>query len=281
MYIPGCSNGAAIIVMGLSLVHPSAATAADPPIEVNPNRPTFATPAQTTQIGVAELELGIQHSDFRDQSGLFWSPYLLKMGLLSNVEIRVGGTGVLRQAEATSPAVTGFGDITVGAQWRYLRQGPLGFDDAVQVTLKIPSASATKGLGSGESDETLMLLFSRDLGAFHSDLNLLETWLGRPRASHARQPAATLSVSRTMSGQWSLTGEVYYVGATADTPRIVSNLWAIAFKVSPRLVVDGGADIGLSHGAQKISLFAGLTVGLSRFHHPVNASEVWIVTRQR
>ena len=97
----------------------------------------------------------------------------------------------------------------------------------------------------------------------------LETWLGRHQASRERQPAATVSVSRTLSAQWSLTGEVYYIGATAENLRIVSNLWALAFKLSPRLVIDGGADVGISHGAQKVSLFAGLTVGVSRFRHPM------------
>ena len=31
-------------------------------ITVNPNRPTFATPARTTEAGVLELEAGLQRS---------------------------------------------------------------------------------------------------------------------------------------------------------------------------------------------------------------------------
>jgi hypothetical protein len=246
----------------------AAAGAADVPIEVNPNRPTFATPAQTTQFGVAELELGVQQTRFRDESGLFSSPFLLKLGVLSNVEVRVGGTGALRQTAPAAPSTGGFGDLTVGGQWRYLRHGPLGFDEAVQATVKLPTASASKGLGSGEPDETLMVLLSRDFGAFHADVNGLETWIGGPGGRRQRQPAATLSVSRTLSPHWSLTGEVYYLGATTDHARIVSNLWALAFKVSPRLVLDMGADAGLSHGAQKVSVFTGFTVGLFRFRSP-------------
>jgi hypothetical protein len=266
--LPGRLCCTAILATTLSAARLAAAAAPDPPIEVNPNRPTFATPAQTTQVGVVELELGAQRTRFRDHSGLSWSPFLLKVGLLSNVELRLGGTGVLRQTQAMTAPATGFGDVTVGAQWRFLRHRPLGVDEAVQVTWKVPTASASKGLGTGESDATLMLLLSRDLGPFHADVNLLETWLGRRQASRERQPAATVSVSRTLSAQWSLTGEIYYVGATAESLRIVSNLWALAFKLSPRLVIDGGADVGLSHGAQEVSVFAGLTVGVSRFRPP-------------
>jgi Putative MetA-pathway of phenol degradation len=251
-----------------SLAVAGAAGAADVPIEVNPNRPTFATPAQTTQFGVAELEIGIQDTHHRDESRLVSTPFLVKFGVLSNVEIRVGGNGGLRQTDPTAPAVSGFGDLTVGGQWRYLRHGPLGFDQSVQATVKVPTASDAKGLGSGEADGTLMWILSRDLGAFHADINGLETWLGRPGGGHERQPAATVSITRTLKPRLSLTGEVYYLGATTDTARIVSNLWAVAFKVSPRLVLDAGADAGLSHGAQKVSLFTGLTVGLFRFRHP-------------
>lgn len=103
-------------------------------------------------------------------------------------------------------------------------------DEAVQLTLKMPTASAPKGS-----------LF---------------------------QPAATLSVSRTLDAQWSLTAEVYWIGATSESPLVVSNLWAIGYKVSPRLVLDAGLDVGLSPGAQKLSLFAGLTVGMFRVREP-------------
>ena len=255
----------------LALLLPAALRAQEPPIQVNPNRPTFATPALTTQVGVAELEIGGQRSAGHDDERLSFTPFLLKVGLRKDLELRVGGNGFLRQTQPPAPATSGLGDTTLGAQWCYLRNGPLGVDEAVQLTLKAPTASAPKGLGSGEPDETLMLLLSRDLGAFHADANLLATRLGRPVAEGggaAFQPAATLSVSRTLAEQWSLTGEVYWIGATSENPLVVSNLWAVGFKVSPRLVLDAGLDVGLSHGAQKLSLFTGLTVGMFRLRRP-------------
>jgi hypothetical protein len=244
----------------------------EPPIQVNPNRPTFATPALTTQVGVAELELGLEHSWARDEARLSFTPYLLKLGLLKSLELRVGGNGLLRQAQAGTPAATGLGDTTIGAQWCFLRNGPLGVDEAVQSTWKVPTASAAKGLGSGETDRTIMLLLSRDLGPFHADGNVLATWLGRPAVEGggtAFQPAATISVSRTLDERWSVTGELYWIGGTTENARILSNLWAAGYKLSPRLVLDGGFDAGLSHGAQKLSLFAGLTVGVGRFRGSV------------
>jgi hypothetical protein len=257
------------LLLALVMGAPSWLTAESPPIQVNPNRPTFATPGLTTQIGAIELEFGLQHSAFRGGAGLSLSPYLLKLGLLESLEFRIGGNGVLRQTSSDQPSAIGFGDTAVGVQWCYLRDSPVG-QAAVQLTVKLPTASASRGLGSGKADTTLMLILSRDLGAFHVDANLLETWLGLPPAAGggtARQTAGTVSITRTLDEQWSLTGELYSLEATPQNPFILSNLWAVAYKVSPSLVLDGGFDLGLSHGAQRVSLFAGLTLGVGRFRH--------------
>ncbi|MBI4913870.1 MAG: hypothetical protein HY823_14140 [Acidobacteria bacterium] len=241
-------------------------------IEVNPNRPTFANPALTTQPGLAELEWGLQQARFRDASKAFQTPTLLKLGLAPDLELRLSGNGFLRQSGPEGPSVAGWGDVGLAAQWCYLHDGFLGFDQALQVSHKFPTASVAKGLGSGTADDALALLFSRDVGDCHADVNLLETWLGRGTGNpggRVRQPAATLAVTRNLGPVWSITGEVYGMAGTVLNPRVVSNLWALACKVSHRLVLDCGVDAGLTRGAQRYSLFAGLTVGLARFPRPL------------
>ncbi len=250
----------------LGLVVP-AGLLAEEPIQVNPNRPTFATPASTTELDVAELELGVQYTLPRPGGDVAFTPFLVKLGLAKRFELRVGGGGLLHEAPSPALAATGFGDVTVGGQWSYLHDGPLGIDQAVQLTVKIPTARSSDGLGTGEVDETLMAIFSRDLGPYHADMNVLVTWLGQREGGTDRQPAATLSVGRTLGERWSLTGEVYWIGASAGNDAVVSNLWCVGYKVSSRLVLDVGLDGGLSHGAQRVSFFGGLTYGLGRFRH--------------
>jgi len=254
----------AVAVLALAL---PAGLRAGEPIQVNPNRPTFATPAGTTQIDVAELEYGLQDTLPREGGNVAFTPFLLKLGLTKRFELRFGGGGLLREAPSGALAATGFGDVTVGGQVTYLRDGPAGVDQAVQLAVKIPTASSSEGLGTGHPDETLMVVFSRDLGPYHADMNVLVTWLGQEGGGTDRQPAATLAVSRTLSEQWSLTAEVYWIGAAAGTDTVVSNLWAVGYKVSSRLVLDAGLDVGLSHAAQRISFFTGLTYGVGRFRH--------------
>jgi hypothetical protein len=245
--------------------------AEDPSIEVNPNRPTFATPAATTQFGVAELEWGLQRSALRDDGTTFGTPTLLKFGLLKDLELRLGSPGLLHLAPSGDAAVTGLGDGTLGVQWCYLHDGLFGMDQAIQLTHTFPTAPSSRGLGNGAPIDTLTLIFSRDAGPYHLDVNLLESRIGlAPDAGggHATQTAGTVSLTRSLNDQWSLTGELYALQATPTSSRIVSNLWCMAYKVSKRLVLDAGVDLGLTHGAPRYTVFTGLTVGLGRFRKP-------------
>jgi hypothetical protein len=252
----------------LLLASSLALRAEDAPMEVNPNRPTFANPANTTQAGVAELEWGLQRSILRDDSSSFGTPTLLKLGLVKDLELRLGTPGFLRLAPAGDATTSGPGDLSLGLQWCYRHDGLFGMDQAIQVTHTFPTAAASQGLGNGAPIDALTLIFSKDAGPFHVDVNLLETWIGlTPDAGggRARQTAVTVSITRNLSDQWSITGELYAIQATPVNDHIVSNLWCVAYKVSKRLVLDAGVDVGLSHGAPRYTVFTGLTVGLARF----------------
>jgi len=243
----------------------------DTPIAVNPNRPTFATPALTTQPGVAELEFGAQQSFLRHESTAFSTPTLLKLGLATDFELRLATNGLLHLTQAGAAPVTGLAEFALGAQWCLAHDGLLGSAWAIQLTHKFATASSRRGLGSGAADTTLGLFLSRDFGPNHVDINLFDTWLGLPSAEGGgltHQPAATLSVSHKLTDPWSFGGELYGIGGTTLSGRVVSNLWYVAYQPSSRLVLDSGVDIGLSHGAQRYSIFAGLTWGIGRFRRP-------------
>jgi hypothetical protein len=245
--------------------------AEDAPIEVNPNRPTFANPALTTQSGVAELEWGLQRSAFREGGSSFGTPTLLKLGLVKDLELRLSAPTYLRLAPVDGPSAVGSGDFNMAVQWCYLHDGLFGTDQAIQVAHTFPTAPSVNGLGNGAPIDTLTLLFSRDAGPYHVDVNLLESWIGSPAETgggRTRQAAGTVSITRNLNEAWSITGEVYALQATPSNERIVSNLWAVAYKVSKRLVLDAGIDVGLNHGAPRYTVFTGLTVGLARFRQP-------------
>jgi hypothetical protein len=244
------------------------AAAQEAPIEVNPNRPTFATPALTTQFGVAELEFGVQQSFLHRADTAFSSPTLVKLGVVKDFEIRISTNGYLDFGHSGAPSVSGLADVTLGVQWCYTHTGIFGTDEAIQFTHKFATADAAKGLGSGAADDTLALFVSRDIGRVHLDINLLDTLLGRPHedgGGTVSQPAGTVSVSYTITNAWSCGGELYAIGTTPLNRGVLSNLWYVARKASTRLVLDAGVDIGLNRAAQRYSVFAGLTYGIGRF----------------
>jgi len=256
-----------LLALALASTGFGALRAQDTAIEVNPNRPTFASPSLTTQAGVAEVEFGAQQTQYRDQATAFSTPALLKLGIVKDFEIRISSSGYLRNGDPVDPTVSGLADVSLGLQWCFIHDGLLGTDMAVQATHKFATANAGKGLSTGEADDTLGFFVSRDFGKNHMDINVLEAWLGQPHGT-VRQPAATVSVSHTFTDTWSMGGEVYALGRTSVTSRVVSNLWYAAYKVSSRLVLDAGVDIGLNQSAQKYSVFAGLTYGIGRFRRP-------------
>lgn len=252
----------------LSLLVATALVAQEAPILVNPNRPTFATPSLTTQPGVLELEWGLQRVLLRDEGITHGTPTLLKLGLLRDFEVRFSDPGLMRIAPAGASAQHGLGDATVALQWCFTHDGLFGMDHALQVSHKFPTANVEKGLGSGRADDGIALFLSRDYGAFHLDVNLLQSWLGRPLEAgggRERQPAATASLSLAMDERWSLTCEVYTLAPALGQGRISSNLWCASYKVSPRLVLDAGVDLGHTQAAPRHTVFAGLTCGQGRF----------------
>jgi len=254
-------RGLLLLAMPLMAQDPGAIT-------VNPNRPTFATPARTTEEGVLELEAGLQRTEAKDGSRADFEPLLLKLGQTSRFEWRLGWNGYLTATAPDGSRVQGFSDPTFGFQWHPLDQDQLGFDGAVGFFHKFATANAAEGLGSGKADDTLILLASRDLGPIHVDMNYLHGWIGQPEGGRAGQNSGTVSASWPLAGSWGMGAEVYSVGPLPGVARDTAFLAYASYQASSRAVFDAGFDHGLSTGAPRWNLFVGVTYGLGRLFHP-------------
>jgi len=236
-------------------------------IVANPNRPTVADPADITQYGVLELEYGwdrVWPGGGVQQTVL---EGLLKFGLLCDVELRWTTTSFLSQTDATGTHRT-FGDNWLGPQIRLYRQTKRVPTIAFGYTVKIPSATTEDGLGSGRVDHAFTLFLSKDIAKIHFDFNATQLLIGRPqRSGFDGNWQINLAFSHAIRGKLQFTGEFY--GDTElnqGTPGFASSLWALTYAVTPRLVIDGGFEAGLTSGGPHRHAFAGMTYSIANLY---------------
>lgn len=236
-------------------------------ISANPNRPTVANPADITQYGVLELEYGLDR--VWPQAGAHQTSLggLLKFGMLCDVELRWNTTSFLSQTNENGTS-RGAGDNWIGPQVRIYKQTKHVPTLAFSYALKIPTASAAQGLGTGEVDHAFTFLASKDLARVHFDFNATRFLVGRELGSGFDQnEQLNLAFSRPIHGALQFTGEFY--GETtlnAATPGFASSLWALTYSVSPRLVIDGGFEAGLTSGGPRRHAFVGFTWSIGNLY---------------
>ncbi len=233
-------------------------------IVANPNRPTVANPADITQYGVLEVEYGYDHvaaqQGERDNNmvGLF------KFAVTCNLEIRWNTNTLLSQTIA-GMTVTGFGDHSVGFQYRFAHQKQFVPSMAIAYALEIPTASVSKGLGTGKYDHQIQFLASKDVHSFHFDFNTSYFFFGRPASGGTDQNVEmNLTFSHVLYKKLGLQGEFYGdFRFNNGAPGYVDGLWALTYNVTPRLVLDSGIDHGFTSSAPfRKTYFVGVTYSI-------------------
>jgi hypothetical protein len=192
---------------------------------------------------------------------------LLKFGLLCDIELRWNSTSFLSQTDSTGTH-QGFGDNWVGPQIRLYKQTKRVPTLAFAYAIKIPSASTENGLGTGRVDHSFAFLASKDIANFHFDFNLTHFLIGRQsELGFDQNDQLNLAFSHAIRGRLQFTGEFY--GDTRlnrNTAGFISSLWALTYTISPRLVIDGGFEGGLTSGGPHRHAFAGVTYSIANVY---------------
>ena len=232
-----------------------------------PNRPTVSNPADPTQRGVLEIEEGIAAAPkLQELQGL------LKFGLTRDFELRLGSNSF--QHDATIHTI-GIGDTTVGFKYRFLHQN--GAVPALAIGYAAKLATASGALGSGQIDHQLTALASKDFGLSHFDVNLNLNWFGRRgHASYTFDVLPTLSWSHPLGERlkkFDVEAEVWGESSpVASQPASISTLYALAYTVKPRLVLDAGASFGHMGPVPAATFLAGFTYSIADLYHHRAAS---------
>lgn len=249
----------------VAVAQPVGAAQPAPEIAATPNRPGVADPADTTQKGVLEMEFGweraFRSADFKSATAF---STLFRFGLLEDFELRLGLDNYLTQRVAGSGRHSGYGDTSVGAKYRLLKEEDwptlaFGYD------VKIPTASRRKGLGSGRVDHNLYFLSQKELWDIDWALTYILSLVGKERRkSFDDGHTLALAFSRNIYGPVGLGGE-FYGGPrlNRDSPAVARTQWSLTYTVAPRLIFDAGVDIGLRKSDPDVTYFAGVTVALA------------------
>lgn len=223
-----------------------------------PNRPTFATTAESVQRGVLEIEYGFEGGkSHQDINGL------VKFGLTSNLELRVTNNPFERDA-----TVGGTGDSGAGFKWRFLRQRSRAPTLALLYTAIFPTAD--HGLGFRAYGHSVQLLASKDFSQHHFDLNEGVQFLGRPAPAtggYDRNYFTSLSWSHPVRGKWGFTAEAAGFSRTnAAMPATMTLLFAPTYNASSRFVLDAGTYIAAYGNLPRATFFCGLTYSLANLY---------------
>ncbi len=265
-----------MLFLAVYLIYPACARAQfmgkqtgcySPEIVANPNRPTVANPADITQYGVLEIEYGWDRGWLGAGARQSDLAGLLKFGLLCDVELRWNTTSLIALNDEDGRR-HGFGDNWFGPQVRLYRQTAHVPSLAFSYAFKVPTASTNNGLGSGRYDHQFTFLASKDLIGTHFDFNASSFLIGRENASgFDRNFQFNLAMSHPLKGKLAITAEFYgNTELNKETPGFASMLWALTYAISPRFVIDGGIDTGLTNGAVQKRIFTGLTYSIANLY---------------
>jgi hypothetical protein len=252
-------RGAALPLHIVCAIYCASASAQTPPDEqpsVTPYRPSVSTPAALSAPGWLEFEAGALRERESGAARRDSVPYTLKLAFTPDWGIRIGGDAWVRQRDDSGQSTSGGGDTGVVLKRRFAVDETSAFGLEAGATFP----TARHGLGSGKADTSLVGIYSADLGAYHTDLNLGLTRVGAVDPGAGRmQTLWAASLSRSFLERWGVVGE--FSGTRQRGVDSTSQfLLAASYNVSKALTLDAGFARSLRSGVPDRSLFAGLTL---------------------
>lgn len=243
-------------------------------VHATPQRPTFSQNTNTTAAGTFEIEAGLMV----DPTDTHDVPITLKYGLGDTGELFVS-RDVYKRVFQSGTSDRGTGDTTVGTRWR-LWEGdadPQTGDRssfAVQVGLRVPTGSKTKGGATNPGDQDLPMSedeYASFLAAIMDGTMGEWDWtafyqvgsIGIPDdGSRSTQHAAAVVASHPLGGDVSAFGEIagWYDRARSENPLFAT--YGLTFAEQPGRVWDISLRHGLNDDAPDFLVQAGLTVNM-------------------
>jgi len=235
-----------------------------PALSASAGRPLTVDDAAPVPPGLFELEAGIgyvgdgplRHWDF---------PFALAYGVAPRLELGAGTGGQLEERGELASGdnlVTSVGDAILGTKWQPLDKDRFWADHALAFSVKLPTASRSRGLGSGETDFDLTWIATKPLGEKMSvHFNVGYTWLGDPAGENFDDVLHYgAALDRHLTKRLQLVAEIYAntpVHTASDTTLFLNG--GVRWKAGDALVFDAAVGAGVRGAAPDVIATAGLT----------------------
>lgn len=271
-----------------------AQAAPDSPPSANPARPTVTNPATLSPVGYLQFEQGYLGSlNSPETATQYGVNQVTKLAVHPRLMLAVSSQPFAASTEtADSPTSRDAGAVQAGFQavlfTPTLTPPPAKSPtDAAPEAQKSPVPTVAIGyyhtvyggtapdIDLGSATNTLLMLFSGDVGAFHYDTNYIvneqdgDSNIGA-HTVHRAQFAQTLSVNHSVfNPNLQVSVELYHfsqplvaatsLGQPIARANLVDLLIAPSYQVRPNLVIDGGFSHGFTTTSTRWQSFAGFT----------------------
>jgi hypothetical protein len=227
-------------------------------------RPLTTEDTWTVEKGTFQLEAGVDATRQDNHDRETTPSLILSYGLLQRMDMGIGSAYSFVHPKDRENE-KGFGDTEVKLKYRPLDEKDWRPAFAVLGKLKIPTASQSKGLGTGKTDIAMMAIATKNLSkrvVLH--LNLGYTFIGEHGANNELNYSG--AVQFILTDEWALVGEIVAVnncnGRHGDDP--FSGLIGAYYLITDKIIWDAGVEIGMNKAAPDFRITTGLTMLFKR-----------------
>jgi len=223
-------------------------------------RPLISDDAGTVEKGTFQVEAGFNFVRQDNHDKEYFPSLTLTYGLYERMDMGVG-SAYLFVNPAEGKKVNGFSDTPLKFKYRLLDQKDWIPSFAVSPMLIIPTASKSKGLGSGKVDFNINTIFQWSLSKrWQFYANLGYTFIGDHQVNNEFN--YSIVGQFVLSDKWALVGEVFglnnFNGNKRDDP--ILGLVGIQYiLLRDKLVLDAGVEIGMNKAAPDFRFTTGVT----------------------
>ncbi|MGE5609399.1 MAG: transporter [Bacillota bacterium] len=227
-------------------------------------RPLITDDAEPVAYKHFQIQAGVDYRSGNEVQD-FTTPVIFSYGVVPRLEIGVGSGAIWEHRDEeldVAEDVGGALDTVLAAKWKVLDQEKFLADQTLELSIKLPTASESNGLGTGQTDEDVTWVVTRKIASnLQMDVNVGYTFRGSPDDENLRDLwHYGIAVEYLLTKHLQPVAEVFGETPVGDSGETVFMVNAgIRWLVAEGLVLDGAVGTGIRGEAPDVFATVGLT----------------------